>query len=51
MYGVNKIDPEEEVRGPGIVCCWHENRKYKEYNAVKKHNLEHGMTLTDILKN
>jgi|APSaa5957512535_1039671.scaffolds.fasta_scaffold458731_1 hypothetical protein len=50
MYGVNYVDPEEERKGPGIVCCWHENKKYKEYNAIKKYNLESGMTLAELLK-
>lgn len=41
---------KEESLKSGVVCCWGEYTKYRHYDKVQKANIDHKMSLVELLK-
>ena len=41
---------KEERENNGIICCLGEYRRYRAYDMKRKDNLEHGISITELLK-
>jgi len=55
LHILDKVYPpaplsKEERLNTGIICCLGEYRRYKSYDLKRKDHLEHGISITELLK-
>jgi len=49
VYPPAPLSKEDRINN-GIICCRGEYRRYREYDRKRKDSLEHGISVTELLK-